>query len=40
MLKEKQQLESWVYQITRNTTIDYYRSNKDDKERPKWLEQP
>lgn len=27
-LKQKDKLTSWVYQITRNTIIDYYRSNK------------
>lgn len=25
-LKENTKLESWLYQITRNTVIDYYRS--------------
>lgn len=27
-LKEAKKRESWVYQITRNTIIDYYRSKK------------
>ena len=39
-LKEEQQLESWLYQITRNTIIDYYRTNKSEKALPEWLAQP
>ncbi|MDH7605449.1 MAG: RNA polymerase sigma factor SigZ [Melioribacter sp.] len=31
-LKNSEKLESWIYQITRNTIIDYYRSNKTEKE--------
>lgn len=27
-LKDVKRLESWIYQITRNTIIDYYRSNR------------
>lgn len=28
-LRDKQKLESWVYQIARNSIIDYYRSRKE-----------
>ncbi len=28
-LKDNQKLESWIYQITRNAIIDYYRSKKE-----------
>lgn len=31
-LKNSEKLESWVYQITRNTIIDYYRSKKSETE--------
>lgn len=33
-LKEKQNLQSWIYQITRNTIIDYYRSIKPAEKLP------
>ena len=39
-LKDNTKLESWLYQITRNTVIDYYRSKKIIKEIPEWLEDP
>ncbi len=39
-LKEGVKLESWLYQITRNTIIDYYRSNRKTEEFPDWLETP
>ena len=39
-LKEGVKLESWLYQITRNTIIDYYRSNRTTEELPEWIEQP
>ena len=29
-LKESDKLTAWVYQITRNTIIDYYRRNKQE----------
>ncbi|MGV6851123.1 MAG: RNA polymerase sigma factor SigZ [bacterium] len=38
-LKEGAKLESWVYQITRNSIIDYYRSNRKTEELPDWIEQ-
>ncbi len=39
-LKEEQKLKSWLYQITRNAIIDYFRSQKPTVERPEWLPQP
>ncbi len=39
-LKTDTKVESWLYQITRNTVIDYYRANKRLEELPKWIEQP
>ncbi|MCF7825618.1 MAG: RNA polymerase sigma factor SigZ [Candidatus Marinimicrobia bacterium] len=36
-LKQSDKLESWVYQITRNSVIDYYRSNRPLEELPTWL---
>ncbi|AGF78021.1 RNA polymerase, sigma subunit, SigZ [Desulfocapsa sulfexigens DSM 10523] len=39
-LKENKKLESWLYQITRNTVIDYYRSRRPTKNLPDWIEQP
>ncbi len=39
-LKEGDKLESWLYQITRNTVIDYYRSKRTMVELPDWIEQP
>ena len=39
-LETNTKVESWLYQITRNTVIDYYRANKRLEELPKWIEQP
>ncbi len=39
-LKEGVKLESWLYQITRNTIIDHYRSKKPDETLPEWIAQP
>jgi len=39
-LQEETKLESWLYQITRNTIIDHYRSKRTTEELPVWLEQP
>ncbi len=39
-LKETAKLESWLYQITRNTIIDHYRSKQTTEELPDWIEQP
>jgi RNA polymerase sigma-70 factor (ECF subfamily) len=39
-LEDRSKLESWLYQITRNALIDYYRSHKPQAELPTWLEQP
>jgi RNA polymerase sigma-70 factor (ECF subfamily) len=38
-LKENTKLESWLYQITRNAVIDYYRSKRPTVELPEWIEQ-
>ncbi len=38
-LKSRKKLESWLYQITRNSLIDYYRSHKVLEELPEWLGQ-
>jgi RNA polymerase sigma-70 factor (ECF subfamily) len=38
-LKEDAKLESWLFQITRNAVIDYYRSRKPTVEMPEWIEQ-
>lgn len=39
-LKEETKLESWLYQITRNAVIDYYRAQKPAAALPEWLAQP
>ncbi|MCI5224375.1 MAG: RNA polymerase sigma factor SigZ [Candidatus Electrothrix sp. AR4] len=39
-LKDNVKLESWLYQITRNTVIDYYRSRISTQQLPDWIEQP
>jgi RNA polymerase sigma-70 factor, ECF subfamily len=39
-LKNRDKLENWLYQITRNTIIDYYRSRRPMEEMPEWLAQP
>lgn len=36
-VKDSEKLESWVYQITRNTIIDYYRRTRDQDELPESL---
>lgn len=38
-LKEDAKLESWLYQITRNAVIDYYRSKRPTVDLPDWIEQ-
>ncbi len=38
-LKENTKLESWLYRITRNTVIDYYRRKRPTANLPGWLEQ-
>jgi len=37
-LDKQEKLENWIYQITRNTIIDYYRTCKIEKELPDWVE--
>jgi RNA polymerase sigma-70 factor (ECF subfamily) len=39
-LKDKTKLKSWLYQITRNTITDYFRSQKLTVDIPEWLPQP
>ncbi len=39
-LKENTKLEHWLYKITRNTVIDYYRSKRPADVLPDWIEQP
>lgn len=39
-LNEETKLESWLYQITRNTVIDYYRTRKPSVELPEWISKP
>jgi RNA polymerase sigma-70 factor (ECF subfamily) len=39
-LENSSALESWLYRITRNAVIDYYRSRRSMEELPEWLEQP
>ncbi len=39
-LQESEKLESWLYQITRNAVIDYYRARKPSSDLPEWLSQP
>lgn len=36
-LKNLKKIESWIYQITRNTIIDFYRSSRNHEELPQWL---
>lgn len=38
-LKQQTKLEAWIYQVTRNSIIDYYRSKKTIEKLPDWLEQ-
>ena len=38
-LKENTKLESWLYQITRNAVIDYYRSKRPTEQLPDWIKQ-
>ncbi|MCP4753915.1 MAG: RNA polymerase sigma factor SigZ [Proteobacteria bacterium] len=39
-LKENNKIQSWIYQITRNSIIDYYRTRKPTKELPSTLTKP
>ncbi|OGK09738.1 MAG: RNA polymerase sigma factor SigZ [Candidatus Riflebacteria bacterium GWC2_50_8] len=38
-LENRRKIESWLYQITRNAIIDYYRSRKPTEELSEWLVQ-
>ncbi len=37
-LSDNQKIESWLYRITKNTIIDYYRKKKEYSPLPDWLE--
>lgn len=39
-LKDDTKIKNWIYQITRNTIIDYFRSQKPTVDIPDWLSQP
>ena len=39
-LKDDTKIESWLYQITRNTIIDHYRSRQKSEQLADWIEQP
>lgn len=39
-LKDVAKLQSWLYQITRNTIIDYFRLQKPTVDIPEWLTHP
>ena len=39
-LKDVTKLQSWLYQIARNTVSDYYRSQKPSVDIPEWLPHP
>jgi RNA polymerase sigma-70 factor (ECF subfamily) len=39
-LKSRTRLESWLYKITRNAIIDFYRSRRPMEALPEWLAQP
>lgn len=39
-LQEDEKLESWLYQITRNAVIDFYRTRKPTLDLPEWISQP
>jgi RNA polymerase sigma-70 factor, ECF subfamily len=39
-LHNLKKIESWIFQITRNTIIDYYRNQKNHEELPVWLDSP
>jgi RNA polymerase sigma-70 factor (ECF subfamily) len=38
-LKDDTKIESWLYQITRNTIIDHYRSRQSSEQLADWIEQ-
>lgn len=39
-IESTSRLESWLYQVTRNSIIDFYRSRRTTAELPEWLPQP
>lgn len=38
-VKDDSKLESWIFQITRNVIMDYYRANRPTENLPNWLEE-
>lgn len=40
LLKDDAKIESWLYQITRNTIIDHYRSRQTSQQLADWIEHP
>ncbi len=36
-LKENEKLENWLFKITRNSIVDYYRARKDVDGLPDWV---
>ena len=38
-LKEDTKLKSWLYQVTRNTIVDYYRLKRNTTDLPVWLKE-
>lgn len=39
-LKDVNRLQSWIYQITRNAIVDYYRAKRTAQPLPEWLSEP
>lgn len=39
-LEEGTKFESWLYQITRNTIIDHYRTRRISEQLPEWIQNP
>jgi len=39
LIKDDIKLKSWIFQISSNTVIDYYRPQKSTKPLPDWREQ-
>ena len=38
-IKDQTKIESWLFSVTRNSIIDYYRNNKSASELPNWIHQ-
>ncbi len=39
-LRDEKKIKNWLFQITRNTIIDYFRSQKPSEHIPEWLSMP